>query len=548
MDNIKSILRHFRSGLRFAFTYYGLKKNEASQTMKSIVHIVVILSLLMPTHYARSEATDELIGISNNRSSFYKTAASIEDPVASQLQLLDELNRYANRRVPQLSALDSLFNKKLSRVTIDQIMNDGNGNKMPVKIETISPNGVMTPEEKRRFFRLLENEGKTVKDIESGKFEVIFYHPEDIQRAQMAREVRLSMGKDVLLVEVPESMAKYFSEIAAEAERSYFSRTFHSIARNIKNGLIFVKDVAWSATTASLKGEFKKYIDTVYIRPTQKDDRMAVIFTGIQGAFSSTVFWGLNMDPTAFMGFLSTGLFTTIILSRYWRTINGILKTDIRNPFKYTSTWREVFARVLVIGGSLTTAQFAMGSHLDALKYLPTVPVAVGNALTIGLGEAIYSTQRNRLLTPEAATVIALYSYVLLSLPSRAMAQYAESINISGNIAADRFMQIWSMMRNFHVDFGFMEFTGVSLFVFGSFLVFTKILKHKVHATEMIARDGFFNYLWKYKIKRDKPAETHNLRRLEPRKKRIEPYISPEFLDNLSFEAQKLSTCQAYWN
>jgi hypothetical protein len=509
----------------------------------------------MPTHYARSEARDEPSELSTGSKlqSLYKQLPALEESIANEIKLLKELESYANRRVPQLSALDTLFNKKLSRMTIDQIMNDGNGHKIPIKIETISPNGVLTSEEKRRFFRLLENEGKTVEDIESGKLEVIFYNPEDVQRAQMAREVRLSMGKDVLLVEVPESMAKYFSEVAEEAERSYFSRTLQSLVRNIKNGFIFIKDIAWSATTASLKGEFKKYINTVYVRPTQKDDRVAIIFAGAHGVFSSTVFWGLNMEPTTFMGFLSTGLFTTIILSRYWRTITGILKTDIHNPFKYTSKWREVFARVLLISGTLTSAQYAIGSHLDALKYLPTVPVAIGNALTIGLGEALFSTHRNRLLTPEASINIALYSYVLLALPVRAMTQYAESIHVGGNVVADKFMQLWTLMRNFHVDVGFMEFTGVSLFAFGSYLVFTKTLKYNVHALEMIARDGFLNYLWKYKIKGEKPAkthnfETHNLRRLEPRKQRIEPYFSQEFLDSLSATRQKLRSCQAYWN
>lgn len=492
--------------------------------MRKFIVVAVVISIILNSTNSVAEAVDEATGLTTSTAKkLLATSASSEDPVAAQYQLLEELNRKAKSRIPQVQTLDSSFDRKLSTMTMDQIVKEGE-DKIALKVHTISPNGLLNPEEKIRFFNLLESHGKTIDDLREGKFEVIFHFPEDLERAQLAREMRKNLGKDILLIEVTQSMADHFNKVAKEAERSFFSRSFHKVTRSIADSTVFIKDTIHSALTMGLKGEFKKYIDTVYVEPSKKDDRLALVFTGIQGTFSSFVFWGLNMDPSAFMGFLSTGIFSTLVLSRYWKTVNNVLKTDIRNPLKHAPVWREVFARVLAIGGATTTSQFAMGSHLEALHYLPTEQVALGNAATIGVGEAYYSTKRNRVLTPEAATVIALYSYVLMSLPSRAIAQYSQSINFTGLVpGGDKLDILWHALRGQHFDFfqlGIMEFTGVSLFVLGSYILFTEVIKRKVKAAEHIARDGFFRYLWKTKIKKESVEGTNKLGKPETRSSR----------------------------
>ncbi len=492
--------------------------------MRKFVVVAVVLSIVLNSTHSVAEATDELTGLTTQSAAkFIAKNASVEDPAAYNFQLLEELNKKAKARIPLVQTLDSSFDRKLSTMSMDQIVKDG-PDKIALKVHTISPNGLLSPEEKIRFFNLLEANGRTMDELREGKFEVIFHFPEDLERAQLAREMRQNLGKEALLIEVTESMALHFNKISKEAEKSFFSRSLHKTARAIADSTVFLKDTIYSALSMGLKGEFKKYIDTVYIQPSKKDDKLALVFTGIQGTFSSFVFWGLNMDASAFTGFLATGIFSTLILSRYWKTVNNVLKTDIRNPLKQAPVWREVFARVLALGGTTTASQFAMGTHLQALHYLPTEQVAFGNAATIGLGEAYYSTKRNRVLTPEAATVIALYSYVLMSLPSRAIAQYAESINFSGVVpGGDKLDVLWHALRGQHFDFfqlGVMEFTGVSLIVLGSYVLFTEILKRKAKAAELIARDGFFRYLWKTKIKKETLEGSNKLQKPDAQAKR----------------------------
>jgi hypothetical protein len=65
-----------------------------------------------------------------------------------------------------------------------------------------------------------------------------------------------------------------------------------------------------------------------------------------------------------------------------------------------------------------------------------------------------------------------------------------------------------------------MEFTGVSLFVLGSYILFTEVIKRKVKAAEHIARDGFFRYLWKTKIKKEGVEGTNKLEKPATRSSR----------------------------
>lgn len=520
--------------------------------MKTLLVYAVVISLIIPQTFAHAAGFDDSNAFAPKQKNYSYSIenivnqASVEDDISSSNARIHELKQLANIKLPQAHALDSTLDRNLSKnSSLHQYTNE-DGKSTSVKIDNISINGVLSAKEKLKFLKILEAEDKTVEDMRSGKLEVIFYFPEDIERARVAKTIREEAHKDVILVEVTHQMAQYFNQVAADAQKTFFQRSYSGFMEATKNSTVFLRDIAHSVAAAKLKGEFKKYVDTVSVRPTPHDDHIAWMFTGINTGFTSAVFVGLNMDHVAFTGFLSLSVFTTLVLTRYWRTINNIFKTDIRNPYKYAPEWRRVFSRVVVIGTSTTAAQFSMGAHLGALQYLPSQEVALGNIASIGVGDAYFSTKRNRVLSADASATIALYTYVLMALPSRTIAQYAKEINFSnilehGGHTVDL---LWHPIRDWRFDGGFIEFTGVSIFIMGSYFILSQILKKKARAAEELAQLGFLKYL-RNKFDRKKTSDkTYNIEEMRLRTR--EDYLARQ-LDLAKAKAMNSAACKAFF-
>lgn len=246
-----------------------------------------------------------------------------------------------------------------------------------------------------------------IERMNEQKVEIILTLTSTMADAKVLRDRMALVGRKMIIVEIPDEIQQRILG-RAEAEAAGGLKELWWDTKSVGSKLIHPQKTL---------SDVKKILKNQIVKPSHNDVRLTAVSIG-STVVTTALLLSVGVDP-AFALTMAAARIAIGGPTTYFRyTIRNLFSSDLTDETRVTSTARQVFTRLLVLGLGISEAYYGIGSSFSSPDFKLTQGQLISNSVASGLIDTAASIEKTKRLSPNANYRMTLYTLMIGSIIS----------------------------------------------------------------------------------------------------------------------------------